>query len=99
MAQTAKKTTVTTPWGKAMLVEELTIRQRAGERRFASLVQLLEAPGGEQLVRFAYSTGGTARRGPVTLRARDLDRLRAALDGRPALAAALAPGLGPGGDA
>jgi hypothetical protein len=99
MAQTAKRTTVTTPWGKATLVEELTIRQRAGERRFASLVQLLEAPGGEQLVRFAYSTGGAARRGPVTLRARDLERLREALAGKPALAAALAPGLGAGGEA
>jgi hypothetical protein len=89
MAAKAKQTTVTTPWGKATLVEELTVRQQAGDQRFASLVQLLEAPGGEQLVRFAYSTGGTARRGPVTLRARDLDRLREALAGRPALATAL----------
>jgi hypothetical protein len=89
MAAKAKQTTVTTPWGKATLVEELTVRQQAGDQRFASLVQLLEAPGGEQLVRFAYSTGGTARRGPVTLRARDLDRLREELAGRPALATAL----------
>ncbi len=62
-----------TPWGPAELVEELTLAQRAGEKRFASVVQLLEAPGGERLVRFAYTTGGSARRGPVTLRARDLD--------------------------
>jgi hypothetical protein len=67
----------------------LTLPQRAGERRFASLVQLLEGGSGEQLVRFAYSTGGTARRGPVTLRARDLERLRAALAEHPALAATL----------
>jgi hypothetical protein len=78
-----------TPWGPAELVEELTLAQRAGERRFASVVQLLEAKGGERLVRFAYTTGGTARRGPVTLRARDLERLRAGLAERPGLAEAL----------
>ena len=63
--------------------------QRAGERRFASLVQLLERDG-ERLVRFAYATGGVARRGPVTLRKRDLERLRAALAEHPGLADALA---------
>ena len=80
---------VTTPWGAAALVEELVLNQRAGEQKFASLVQLLELPRGERLVRFAYSTGGTARRGPVTLRKRDLDRLRTALAARPGLAQAL----------
>jgi len=84
---TAQK--ITTPWGAAAVVEELVLNQRAGERRFASLVQLLETPRGERLVRFAYSTGGTARRGPVTLRTRDVARLRTALAGRPALAEAL----------
>jgi hypothetical protein len=83
MAKTA------TPWGAAELIEELTLAQRAGDRRFSSIVQLLEAPGGERLVRFAYSTGGTARRGHVTLRARDVERLRAGLAERPALAEAL----------
>jgi hypothetical protein len=78
-----------TPWGLAELVEELTVSQRAGDKRFSSLVQLLEAPGGEQLVRFAYATAGTARRGPVTFRARDLERLRAGLAERPQLAEAL----------
>jgi hypothetical protein len=68
-----------TPWGAATLLDELTLPQRAGEKRFASVVQLLETARGERLVRFAYSTGGTARRGPVTLRLRDLERLRAAL--------------------
>jgi len=82
-------TTAATPWGRAELVEELTVRQQAGERRFASLVQLLETERGERLVRFAYSTGGTARRGPVTLRERDIARLRAALAQYPELAAAL----------
>ena len=78
-----------TPWGAAELVEELTLAQRAGDKRFSSVVQLLEAPGGERLVRFAYTTGGSARRGPVTLRARDLVRLREGLVKRPALAEAL----------
>ena len=78
-----------TPWGAATVVEELVVNQQAGGRRFGSLVQLLEAANGERLVRFAYSTGGTARRGPVTLRARDLERLRAALDRHPGLKEAL----------
>jgi len=60
--------------------------QRAGDKRFSSIVELLEDGRGERLVRFAYSTGGVARRGPVTLRARDLERLRAALGKTPALA-------------
>ena len=78
-----------TPWGPADLVEELTLPQQAGERRFASRVQLLETAKGERLVRFAYSSGGSARRGPVTLRARDIARLRAELAKHPELAATL----------
>jgi hypothetical protein len=86
---TSGKGKAATPWGAAELVDELTLPQRAGEKRFASVVQLLEAPRGELLVRFAYSTGGSARRGPVTLRGRDLDRLRAALREHPRLAEVL----------
>lgn len=78
-----------TPWGPAELVEELTVRQQAGDRRFASVVQLLETARGERLVRFAYSTDGTTRRGPVTLRARDIAKLHAGLARHPALAEAL----------
>ena len=74
-----------TPWGGAKLVDELTLPQRAGEKRFASVVQLLEGKGGEALVRFAYSTDGIARRGPVTLRARDMEKLKTALAGHPDL--------------
>jgi hypothetical protein len=80
----------TTPWGQTEVVEELRVPQRAGEKRFATIVQLLSDSRGEELVRFAYSTGGTARRGPVTLRTRDLDRLRTALADHPGLARALA---------
>jgi hypothetical protein len=78
-----------TPWGATNVVEELTVPQRAGDKGFATIVQLLADEKGEELVRFAYSTGGTARRGPVTLRARDLERLRAALAEHPRLARAL----------
>jgi hypothetical protein len=82
-------TTTSTPWGRATLVERLTLPQRAGEKRFSSVVELLEDDRGEHLIRFAYSTDGTARRGPVTLRSRDVERLRSALAKTPALAAAL----------
>ena len=82
-------TKTATPWGPATLVERLALPQRVGDRRFASLVELLETDRGERLVRFAYSTGGVARRGPVTLRAADLERLRRALAKTPELAAAL----------
>ena len=84
--------TVATPWGAARPVEQLTLQQRAGDRRFASLVQLLETEKGERMVRFAYTTDGTSRRGPVTLKLRDLERLRAALADHPALAEALLGG-------
>ena len=81
-----------TPWGKATTLEEVSIPQRNGERRFSTVVQLLETTEGEALVRFSYSTGGAVRRGPVTLRARDLERLRAALAGAPGLRRALKGG-------
>lgn len=83
MAKTA------TPWGSAELVEQVQVKQQAGDRRFSSLVQLLETSSGERLVRFAYTTGGTARRGPVTFRARDIERFRQQLAQHPALAEAL----------
>ena len=83
-----------TPWGPALLVEQLTLPQRAGARRFASIVELLQTDRGERLVRFAYSTNGVARRGPVTPRGRDLERLRAALGEHPELAEALGWGGG-----
>ncbi|HEX2292082.1 MAG TPA: hypothetical protein VHH55_02140 [Gaiellaceae bacterium] len=82
-------TRITTAWGKAKVLEEVTLPQRAGQKRFASVVQLLEDEKGEWLVRFAYTTDGTARRGPVTLRNADLERLRERLDDHPALAAVL----------
>jgi hypothetical protein len=50
---------------------------------------LLEDEKGNLLVRFAYATDGVARRGPVTLRRADLERLRTALKKTPKLAAVL----------
>jgi hypothetical protein len=80
-----KAATAATPWGAAAVVEEAVVPQRVAEKRFAVVVQLLEAPNGERLIRFAYTTDGAARRGPVTMRARDLERLRAALERAPVL--------------
>ena len=88
-------TKTATPWGPATLVERLAVPQRAGDKRFSSVVELLEDDARRAAVRFAYATGGAARRGPVTLRARDVERLHAALAKTPALAQA----LGLGGDA
>jgi hypothetical protein len=80
---------ITTVWGRAKVVDQVKLQQRAGEKRFASLVQLLEDEKGDWLVRFAYTTDGVVRRGPVTLRGADLERLRKALGDHEALAAAL----------
>jgi hypothetical protein len=82
-------TTATTPWGKATTVEEVTVAQRAGDRRFTTRVELLETVGGERLVRFSYASDGKARRGPVTLREQDIVRLRTQLGRTDALRRAL----------
>jgi hypothetical protein len=87
-------TKTATPWGPATVVERVAVPQRAGEKRFSAVVELLENARGEQLLRIAYSTGGAARRGPLTLRARDLDKLRQAIGARPALAEAFGYGEG-----
>ena len=81
--------TAATPWGSATVIEEVTVSQKAGEKQFSVVVQLLQAAAGERLIRFAYTTDGSARRGPVTMRARDLERLRAALERAPVLGEAL----------
>jgi hypothetical protein len=90
MATTQTKAqTAATPWGAAEILEEVAVPQRAGGKRFSVVVQLLETRTGERLIRFAYTTEGSARRGPVTMRARDLERLRAALERAPVLGEAL----------
>ena len=87
--ETKAATRAATPWGPATLVEELRLPQQSGGKRFSSLVQLLEDAKGERLVRFAYATDGVARRGPVTLRLRDLEKLRESLAKHPGLEEAL----------
>jgi hypothetical protein len=84
-----RRETAITPWGSAAILEQVAIPQQSGDKRFTSVVQLLETDGGDRVVRFAYMTDGTARRGPVTLRTRDLERLRTLVRDRPELAAAL----------
>ena len=90
---TRRASLVTTPWGKASVVEEASLPQRSGEKRFGSIVQLLETPDGDRLVRFAYTTDGSARRGPVTFRAQDIRKLRTVLARSPQLQEALREGL------
>jgi len=85
-ASTTAVSKVSTPWGQALVLERLALPQRVGDKRFSSLVELLEAERGERLLRFAYTTDGVTRRGPVTLRARDLERLGAELARHPAIA-------------
>ena len=78
-----------TPWGAAEILEEVKVSQRVAGKAFASVLQLLVTADGDTLVRFAYTTGGVARRGPVTLRPGDLARLRAKLGDESPLAVAL----------
>ena len=89
LASVSTMSKAATPWGPAEVIEELSVPQRAGEQRFTTVVLLLRDKKGEQLVRFAYSNDGRNRRGPVTLRGRDLDRFRAAVSEHPGIAAAL----------
>jgi len=70
---------VTTAWGSAVVLDEISLPQSAADKEFVSLVQLLAGPDGERYVRFAYTTDGVSRRGPVTLREGDLERLHAEL--------------------
>ena len=86
---TARPTRIATPWGRTTLLQQVAVLQSAGEKRFKSVFELLENEKGEPLVRIAYSTDGIVRRGPVTLRQKDVQKLRIALERAPALAAAL----------
>lgn len=93
-------TTVATAWGAATVLDEVTLPQEADGKEFVSLVQLLAGRDGARYVRFAYTTDGKARRGPVTLREADVARLGEALADHPELAEVLAStraGAGKGG--
>jgi hypothetical protein len=67
--------TVATPWGKATHRGGVRSSARRGQAVHDE-AQLLETSAGERLVRFSYATDGASRRGPVTLRERDLAKLR-----------------------
>lgn len=82
-----------TAWGKATIKEQVEIPQRADGKEFAAVIELLEGAEGASMIRFAYSTDKKTRRGPVTLRAPDLARLKKALAKKPELAAALAAAM------
>ena len=84
----AAKRKVGTPWGAAEVVEEVKVPQRAGDKRFATIVQLLSGENHEPLVRISYTTDGIVRRGPVTMKLRELGRVLAAVEGHPGLASA-----------
>jgi len=68
----AAMTKIATPFGPATLVERVSLPQKVGDRRFTSLVELLETERGDQLVRIAYSTDGV---GPAVGHGSDLRRL------------------------
>jgi hypothetical protein len=79
-----------TPWGKADVVEEVSLKQTADDdREFCAVVQFLEDENGDGMIRFSYSTNEAVRRGPLTLRVVDLTRLKKALAKRPKLHHAL----------
>ena len=80
---------VNTAFGSASVVEQINVKQSADGKTFNTLVELLETPEGETLVRVAYSTDGVARRGPVTVRKADLRRIAKALEKTPKLRAVL----------
>ena len=83
------KAKATTTWGQARVVDEVVLAQHVDERAFSSIVLLLELIESDTLVRFGYTIGDVAQRGPVTLRASDVESLRRALDEHPALAEAV----------
>jgi hypothetical protein len=64
-----------TPWGRASLVEEVTVEHELDGRRHEAVVQLLELTDGEQLVRFGARSEGAPRLTCLTLRAEELHAL------------------------
>jgi len=88
---------VSTAFGTAKVVERIDVKQTADGKAFTTLVELLETEDGEALVRVAYTTDGTARRGPVTVRKADLRRLAKALEKTPRLKTVIEDELATGG--
>jgi hypothetical protein len=81
--------TVTLPWGRATVMEEVTVDGSAeGERRFEVGLQRLVERGdeGEELLRFFYRVDGRMVRGPLTLRPAEVDELARLIAATPDLA-------------
>src|SRR5690242_12946259 len=89
MTTEGRQRRIATPWGRAALLERVEVAQEADARSFGVVVELLAGDEGARFVRLAYTTDGTARRGPVTLRVDDVERLWSAVRERPELARAL----------
>jgi hypothetical protein len=81
------------PWGPATVEEETTIAASAKERELELGVARLSGADGEQMLRFFYRTEGRTARGPLTLRAGEIDALARELRKQPALRKLVA-GLG-----
>jgi hypothetical protein len=81
--------TTKTPWGKAMVLEEVLVEQQIEERDHEALVQLLELQDGGHAVRFAARRRGAGRLTCLTLRGEELEGVADALADAPRLAEVL----------
>src|SRR5689334_7679750 len=83
-----KPRTVTLPWAKATVVEEVTVDGSSeGERHVeVGLQRLVErGEGGDELLRFFYRVDGRMVRGPLTLRPSEVDELARLVQSTPEL--------------
>jgi hypothetical protein len=80
--------TVTLPWAKARVEDEVVVEGSAGGERLVEVgVARLRERGddGEELLRFFYRVDGRTVRGPLTLRPSEVDELAGMLAETPAL--------------
>jgi hypothetical protein len=85
MERTGERT-VTLPWGKARIEDEVLVAGSATEDRTIELgiARLREkAEDGGELLRFFYRSEGRVMRGPLTLREDELDELAKSLRSAP----------------
>ncbi len=85
--ETTRKQTVTLPWGRATVEDEVAVEGTAGGERHVQVgvARLRERDGGEELLRFFYRSEGRTARGPLTLRPAELDELAGMLSQAPEL--------------
>jgi hypothetical protein len=83
---TAKPVFVKLPWGRAEVIEEVTVDSTPSDGGAVVVgVAHLREPDGSELVRFFYRSSGRVGRGPLTLRAAERSALKAELAGSPKL--------------